>query len=51
MGSAGGVAVVDGAIVDVTVIVAVSLLLDEMEPDVRLNITLPASTGNGALLP
>ncbi len=31
--------------------VVVSLLLGEMEPDVRLNITFPACTGNGAVLP
>lgn len=31
--------------------VVVSLLLGEMEPDVRLKITFPACTGNGAVLP
>ena len=51
MGSVGGVAVVAGAVESETVSVAASLLLDEMEPDVRLNITLPAGTGNGARLP
>lgn len=51
VGSVGEVAVVDGAAVDETVTVAVSLLFGEMEPDVRLNITLPARTKNGAVLP
>ena len=51
MRSVGRVAVVDGAAVDVTVTVAVSLLLGEMEPDVRLLIMLPACTWNGAVLP
>ena len=45
------VAVVDGAAVDESVTVVVSLLLGEMEPDVRLKITLPACTLNGAELP
>ena len=31
--------------------VVMSLLLGQVEPDVRLKITLPASTGNGAVLP
>ncbi len=50
---------VNGAAVDesVTVVVDkfmtidVSLLLGEVEPDVRLNMTLPACTGNGEKLP
>ena len=37
--------------VDVTVTVVVSLLLGEMDPDVLLNITLPATRGKGVLLP
>lgn len=37
--------------VTVTVTETVSLVLGEVEPDVRLNITLPAWTGNGAELP
>lgn len=59
VGSVGEFAVVDGGTVDETVAVdmdetvtaAVSLLLGEMDPDVRLNITLPACTWNGAVLP
>lgn len=54
-----GVAVVDEAAEDMTAVdvnstvavVAVSLLLGEMEPDVRLKMTLPACRGNGAILP
>ena len=38
-------------VVTVTVTVTMSVLLGEVEPDVRLNITLPASTKNGAKLP
>ena len=37
--------------VDVTVTVVVSLPLGEMDPDVLLKMTLPATRGNGALLP
>ena len=37
--------------VDDTVTVDVSLSMSEVEPDVRLNMTLPASTGNGVKLP
>ena len=44
-------AVDDIVTVDDTVTVDVSLLLGEVEPDVRLNMTLPACTGNGAKLP
>ena len=44
-------ATVDEATMDDIVTVIVSLLLGEVEPDVRLNITLPAGTGNGAVLP
>ena len=45
-----GVAVtIDGD--DETVTVIVSILLGEVEPVVRLNITLPAVTRNGAELP
>lgn len=53
MGSVrGGVDVdVDGVAVNETVTVAVSLSLAEVEPDVRLNITLPASTANGVAFP
>ena len=36
---------------DETVTVAISVLLGEMEPDVRLNITRPAGTGNGSVVP
>ena len=45
--------VVDGAIVivDETVMVDVSLVLGEEEPEVRLKMTLPAGTANGAALP
>ena len=32
----------------VTVTVIMSVLLGEVAPDVRLNMTLPARTGNGA---
>ena len=56
-----GVAVVDEVVVcvmaadvmlmDVTVTVVVSLALGEVEPDVRLKMTLPAARGNGAILP
>ena len=56
-----GVAVVDGVIVcvmasdamvvDVTVIVVVSLALGAVEPDVRLNMTLPAFRLNGVKVP
>ena len=46
----GEVAVEDVAVGD-TETVVVSLLLGEMEPDVRLKITFPACTGNGAVLP
>ena len=41
----------DMTAVDVTVTVVVSLLLGEMDPDVLLKMTLPASRGKGALLP
>ena len=41
----GAVAVDDVAILDV------SLSLGEVEPDVRLKITLPAVTGKGSTLP
>ena len=47
-------AVLDEAAADVTVTVAmvvVSLLLGEMDPDVRLKMTLPATRGNGVILP
>lgn len=49
--SAGTVSLVDEAAVDGTVTVVVSLILGEVEPDVRLNITLPAGTANGAAFP
>ena len=42
---------VDMTAVDVTVTVVVSLSLGEMDPDVLLKITLPATRGNGVLLP
>lgn len=42
---------VELAAVSETVTVDVSLILGEVEPDVRLNITLPAGTANGAELP
>ena len=45
------VTVVDGVVADVTVVVVISLLGAEVEPDVRLRITLPALMGNGAVLP
>ena len=45
----GGAA--DMTAVDVTVTVVVSLSLGEMDPDVLLKITLPATRGNGVLLP
>lgn len=35
----------------VTINVAVSVLLGDVEPDVRLKMTCPASTENGAVLP
>ena len=60
-GSVGGVAVDETVTVAVeetvnvaveeSLMVVVSLLLGEVEPDVRLNITFPAWTGNGAVLP
>ena len=40
-----------GVAVDKSVSVAISLLLGSMEPDVRLNMTLPACTGKGCVLP
>lgn len=59
MRSVAGVPVVneepmDATVVDViftVAVVAVSLLLGEMEPDVRLKMTLPATRGNGVVLP
>lgn len=49
--SVEGSVAVDGAAGDVIVTVAASLLLDEVEPDVRLNMTLPAGTAKGSVLP
>ena len=37
--------------VDVTVTVVVSLPLGEMDPDVLLKMILPATNGNGVLVP
>lgn len=51
MGSVRGGVDVDGVAINETVTVAASLLLAEVEPDVRLNITLPASTANGDAFP
>lgn len=41
----------DAVTVTVTETETVSLVLGEVEPDARLNITLPAWTGNGVELP